>query len=130
MSSNQLSGTVYFLNLVSSKKSHKSWLSHEISGITHGIPGSFCKQKRLLTVFPYFISFSNPNLDGRSLLNYHQNMDHKMLANFELFCYIPMLQKKNSISSTLEIHLYLSFNEHENFCPRLVRTPVIHRVDM
>lgn len=85
-SSNQLSGTISW-----AQKSHKSWLSHEISGITHSIPGNFCKQKRLLTVFPYFISFSNPNLDGQSLLNYHQNKDSKMLAKTEFFAYIPML---------------------------------------
>lgn len=70
--------------------------------------------KKAQAVFLYFISSSNPNLDGQSLLNYHQNMDYKILAKFDFFCYTRMVQKRNSMSSTLEIHLYLGFNEHED----------------
>ena len=39
-----------------------------------------------------------------------------MLAKFEVLCYTPLLQRKNSISLTLAIHLYLSCDEREDFC--------------
>lgn len=79
-------------------------------------------------VFPYFISLSNSNLDGQSLLNYHQNTDYKTLAKCAFFCYIPMLEKNNSISSILEICLYLSFNERKDFCSWFIRKPVVYRI--
>lgn len=39
-----------------------------------------------------------------------------------------MMQKKNSMNSALEIHLYLSFKEHEDFCSWLIRKSLIHRI--
>lgn len=74
----------------------------------------FVNKKALGSVF--ILYFFNLNLDRQSPLNYHQNIDYKILAKFEFFGYTHMMQKKNFMSSPLEIHLYLSFNDHEGFC--------------
>lgn len=44
------------------------------------------KQKRLPTVFSYFNSFSNTNLEDGALWNSHRNTDYKMLAKFKFLC--------------------------------------------